>query len=54
MSTVYTVLQKRGLKANKGGGHCFRCVHPDCKYAAGDGEAYRCDYIGQTGHSRLL
>lgn len=66
MSTVYTVLQKHGLKANKGGGkcappppphpapHCFRCVHPDCKYAAGDGGAYRCDYIGQTGHSRLL
>ena len=66
MSTVYTVLQKRGLKANKGGEkcppppaphpapHCFRCVHPDCKYAAGETEAYRCDYIGQTGHSRLL
>lgn len=34
--------------------HCFRCVHPDCKYAAGETEAYRCDYIGQTGHSRLL
>lgn len=66
MSTVYTVLQKHGLKANKGGGkctppppphpapHCFHCVHPDCKYAAGETEAYRCDYIGQTGHSRLL
>lgn len=65
MSTVYTVLQKHGL-TNKGGEKCtpppaphpappcFRCVHPDCKYAAGDGEAYRCDYIGQTGHSRLL
>lgn len=66
MSAVYTVLQKRGLKANKGGEkctpppaphpapRCFHCVHPDCKYAARETQEYRCDYIGQTGHSRLL